>query len=157
MSDPNVERWRQRGRVCLWHYRDRPRSYPGWHLAANPEGNASLRELLELMAAARFPSEAVVAVTPPAEKVLSVPNYRRGEPQTAVRWRIKCVSDEARGDEWRIEYDGAEVRHTLGSAGLRELMEGLADMAAGRGDYALPSAGATPDDERLWIWWWPKD
>src|SRR5579872_5538090 len=37
--------WALRGTVFLWRYRENVKNFPGWHLAANPEGSLALLEL----------------------------------------------------------------------------------------------------------------
>ena len=154
MGDAHVERWRQRGRVFLWRYRGRPRNYPGWHFTADPQGNASFRELLDLMIASPYSSERVLSVTPPTKQVLSVPNYWGPGPQTSLGWSIKTAKGDASKDEWRMEFVERKVRHTLGRVALADMIKGLEDISLGRGDYALPRNAKIQDDQCLWFWWW---
>jgi hypothetical protein len=118
MGDVRVDRWRQRGLVYLWRYRDRPKNYPGWHLAADSLGNESLRDLMDLMQKSPYATECAVSITPATHAVLAVPNYWRGQAQAAVTWRIKTLTGEEHASEWRIDFEDGQVLHTIGSQNL---------------------------------------
>lgn len=155
MSDRDVERWRQRGEVFLWRYRDRPRNYPGWHLSADPAGAGSLLALLRLMSDARYSSAQVVAISEPTPRVLSVPNYGRGSDawQSAGRWQLRCTKAAASANEWKLAFTGSGLQLSVGERYLLALIGGVEDLAAGRGDYAI-SGEEADDHDCLWIWWW---
>ena len=155
MSDRNVQRWRQRGAVFLWRYRDEPRNYPGWHLSADPAGSESLLELFRLMRDAAHSSEQRISISDPTARVLSVPNYTRGGDhwQSARRWHVVYPKGRASVDEWKLVFAGSELRLSIGERYLLSLIQGVEDLAAGRGDYAISGEDADSPD-CLWFWWW---
>ena len=74
MGAVGVNAWKQAGRVYLWRYVEEDRDYPGWHLAVDALGLASLCDLLKRAAAATDASlYRTVRIQPPPAPVLSVP------------------------------------------------------------------------------------
>jgi hypothetical protein len=155
MSDPEVQRWRQQGRIFLWRYRDKPRNYPGWHLSADAPGAQSLVELCRLMEGAQFSSETSIIISDPTASVLSVPNYIRGAAkwQSAHRWTIEYPKGKVAPGEWQIRFSGEELRLRVGGGTLEQLERGIEDIRNGHGDYTIGSDD-TPESDRLWLWWY---
>ena len=155
MSDPNVQRWRQRGDIFLWRYRDRPRNYPGWHLSATPAGAESLLQLLRMMCDAPYSSERVIRIADPTHAVLAVPNYTHGydQWQSAHRWRLRYSRRREDVANWKIVFTGRELEFTLGEKYVLALIRGIENLIAGKGDYAI-SSGRADEHDCLWFWWW---
>jgi len=42
-----VSEWVQEGKLWIWQYANAKRGWSGWHLAADPEGCRSIRNLLD--------------------------------------------------------------------------------------------------------------
>ena len=153
MSDPNVERWRQKGEVFLWRYRDKPRNFPGWHLTASAEGAASLLELLRLMRDARYASKQIVTISDPTPRILRVPNYIRGVGQwrSAERWQLSYAKGRAEPGEWKLVFTGKELQLSVGETYLLKLIKGVEDVSRGIGDYSI-SGDDAGFHECIWFW-----
>lgn len=161
MSDPSVTRWRQRGRVYLWRYKENTRNYPGWHMTADHEACTSLVELIDAMQVARWPSNATVAVSPPTDDILLVPNNRGG----AARWtaptslKLKYTRDQVDADFWSLGLQGGTLILAMGATALATLQKGILDIANGKGDYCIgadEAHGTAGSDAVLWFWWLPR-
>lgn len=142
-----VNAWAQSGRISLWRYTGHERNYPGWHLNADADGCQSLLSLLAALAADGTGTR-TVSITTPSRAQLDVPNNRRAAWVAPTRLRI-VVSAEAA--EWTFPHDPDPAVLVVGAAWLPRLHEGIADMARGRGDYAIGERndGGLP----LWFWW----
>ena len=136
------------GRVCLWRYRDRARSYPGFHLSADPAGCDQLLTLLGALAKARAPRIGNVVLDPPSPDVLEVPP-NRGTPVTGYRYWDLVVDPRFDPErlQFRVMHD--RVRTELSTVQVESLMAGVEDMRARRGDYAI----GDDDEHQLWFWW----
>ena len=157
--DPAVVQWRRRGQVFVWHYREGTHNYPGWHMTADSEACTSLLELIDLMQAARWPSRKSVAISSPTERVLRVPNNRGGMARCAAPKILMLDYDKDQPDpnHWSLELQGDTLVLMVGPAKLSELRQGIVDIAAGKGDYAIDSADTGDDsDTCLWFWWLPE-
>jgi hypothetical protein len=140
--------WQQRGTVSLWRYREKPCNFPGWHLAADAAGCASLLALLDALEADGAGVGRTVQLSAPGAAQLAVPNNRDAgwdAPQTLR------LSVDAAADAWQWLLDGERLGLQFGIVALSELRQGVRDIAAGRGDYSI---GKSTD--ALWFWWWPR-
>lgn len=152
MSDPAVNRWRARGGVYIWHYRDNVRNYPGWHLTADAEGCTSLLELLTLMLEARYSSQTTITLKEPPAHVAGVANY-------GSRWysassiEIRYPKGQVEPDTWELTVTRGKIRLIMGEANIEAFLESIQDVQNGGGDYCLG-----PEDDRedmeLWFWWY---
>lgn len=154
MSDARVARWKQRGTVHCWRYRDNSRNYPGWNLAADEDACRSLLALIEFMSAAPYSSAQTIRLSPPSHLVLSVPGNRNGDARwTAARsLQLQYRNGMVTADHWTLDRDGADLTLSVGEASLAELRSGIDDMAHGRGDWGI---GELPD-EFVTYWWVPR-
>ena len=145
--DDIVKRWRLQGHVYLWRYKGDARNYPGWHLTADGPGCVSLLELIDLMGASRFSSEAQVPLSVPTEHQVGVPNA----PLQHVPVRsleLYHSPTKVAPDHWQLTENAGRARLELGSEKLTELRQGISDIARHEGDYSIGAEG-----QELWFWW----
>ena len=145
--DDNVKRWQMRGNVYLWRYKGNARNYPGWHLTADEPGCAALLELIDLMRASQFSSEAPIPLSQPSPRELVVPNAPR-EHIPANSLTVYHSPTKLAADHWRLTENDSRVRLEVGHDGLSELRNGIADVARHEGDYSIGATG-----QELWFWW----
>lgn len=149
MADPDIERWRNRGSISIWHYEGFPDNYHGYHLTADAQGCVFLLGLIELFRNAQYPARKVMELTTPTSDHLAIPNC----PQKCIRASMAefRFRREYPDSHWSIaETDGKVIIET-GAIGLCELDRGFADVALGKGDWATGDGNSA-----LWFWWHPN-
>ena len=73
MSDPAVDRWKQRGRVCLWKHKHR---HVDWNIAADDVGCEALLDLLDRMNKGKWPSQKSITLSTSRRTATGVPERR---------------------------------------------------------------------------------
>lgn len=150
--------WQERGTVSLWRYKQPSRGYSGWHLATDAEGAASLVDLLQRFLAGReSASYRTVTVQRPAEAVLRVPNFGRGQAPwvSPSKWRVQVDRLPGNADAWSFPATFDPAVLSLGRNRADQLIRGIEDIGRGKGDYSIGDEHEA--DSRLWFWWWPGD
>ena len=157
MSDPAVQKWRQRGRIFLWRYHEGRTNYPGWHLTADEVGSQSLLDLLELFQAARWSCQMLVRTTVPDASVLRVPNNRGGAARVdaATTLSLKFPKGKVDDEHWLLDQESQDVQLVLGAQKLRDLTCGVQAFRRGEDDFAI-SGSQIKNDDCLWFWWYGK-
>ncbi len=141
-------RWRQRGTMSMWRYLENTRNYPGWHFSADDAGCASMLALLDVLFLDPAGTTRTLQLTAPSEEVLSVPNNRGASVEGPVSLRVShAVDPEALS--WSQEGDRLVLE--IGQQRAPMLRKGIADVAAGYGDYSIATIPLP-----LWFWWWPR-
>lgn len=104
---------------------------------------------------AAYSSQHSVRITEPTRAVLSVPNYARGIDrwQSAHQWRVRYRKGKPAANDWHLAFAGNELQLSVGETHLLALIQGIVDLAGGRGDYAIAGEKAG-EQECLWFWWW---
>ena len=148
MTAANSYRWRQRGTISLWRYLENTRNYPGWHFTADDAGCASMLALLDALFLDPAGSTRTLQLTAPSAEVLSVPNNRRAPVKGPASLKLSHVVDP---EVLRWIQDGDRLVLEIGQQRAPMLRKGVADVAAGNGDYCIATAPLP-----LWFWWWPK-
>ena len=149
MADPDIEKWTQRGSISLWHYKDFPKNYCGYHLTADQDGCVFLIGLVERFRNAQYPARKQIALDTPTPDVLSVPNCpRKCIPADRVELRFRRDFSD---DHWSITESGREVKIEMGANGLNDLDRGVGDMILADGDWSTGSG-----ESSLWFWWHPN-
>jgi len=143
----HAKSWKQSGRISLWRYTENERNYPGWHLNADAEGCNSLRALLEALAADGDGSRTVV-LTAPTKIQAGVPNNRSGRAAWVAPAKLQIAYSPTSSD-WAFPPDLEPAVLTMGSDWVALLLEGIAGIPKGRGDYSIGGDGSLP----LWFWW----
>lgn len=119
MGAVGVNAWKQAGRVYLWRYVEEDRHFPGWHLAVDALGLASLCDLLKRAAAATDASlYRTVRIEPPPAPVLSVPK-KPAPVRVPPRLRI-VLAPSAEGVALEEQANDAVI--TMGTEGARALL-----------------------------------
>lgn len=147
--DERTQRWRQVGNVYLWRYVDRPHNYHGFHCTADAAGCASLIELLNLMHAAEFTARNTIQLTKPGANEFSVVGYP-GRTHAPVTWTIETSREKYPPQYWSFVETDHDAKLTLGHDRIADVIRGLHDVAAARGDYNI---GDDDFEQSLWFWW----
>ncbi|MCH9648644.1 MAG: hypothetical protein K0U98_10420 [Deltaproteobacteria bacterium] len=156
MPDPKVARWKQRGKVALWRYRDNVGNYSGFHMTADTTGCESLLELFRLMLEADYSSAQSIRLIPPTEGMLSVPNNRGGSARwrTSRVWTIRYPKSRVSPDHWELSVAERTCNLVTGRSLLEDLRKGVEDIQRGEGDYSIESGREQESNHPLWFWWW---
>jgi len=145
----HAAQWKSAGRISLWRYTENESNYPGWHLNADEAGCACVLALLDALSRDDAPYR-TLALTPPTDAQLRVPNNRHGNAAWLApeRLRVRLGAEPA---QWAFPRDLDPATMIVGSQWLEPLRRGIADIAGGRGDYSI--GGGDTDSLRLWFWW----
>lgn len=143
MGDPQVERWRQQGRVYMWKNWHQPGE--PWNLTADGEGCDALLELLDLMNRGKEPSKKTLVLGKPERP----PDFGGERPFFAARQvTIKYPKGAVNDDHWQLREAGPSLVLVIGRSRLEELRTAIAALQGGsRGDDAIGS-----EDAPLRIW-----
>ena len=156
MSDPAVDKWKQKGQIWIWRFSGRSKHFEGLHLIADSVGCKSLRELFKLMNSAKWPSSKVLKISKKEFIDTTGSGYKLSLLQT---FNIKYRKDQVPNDHWNMEWDSNKKNYTLsiGEKKLKELDNGISDIERGHGDYAIGPVDENEWDEMcLWFWWHVK-
>jgi hypothetical protein len=153
MADPKVAQWRQRGAVYCWRYCDNRKNYPGWNLTADSQACESLVQLLDLMLAGKYSSQAAIPISPPTEKALQAVNGPERW-MSASEMTLHYPKSKVEPGHWSLKSNEGRIAITLGEARLNELRSGVVDVSQGRGDWAAPNDDDEIDDAQL-LYFWP--
>jgi hypothetical protein len=145
MSDPLVERWRQRGDIFMWKSKS-PR-WPEWNITASDLACDTLNDLFDRMENGQYSSKKELLLAKPA-----IMPHCSGPFRLATHWTIKYPKGTVPDGEWVFQEQGSQLFLVLGLSRLRELREAIADMNKGGGDYSIGG-----DENRLWIWWYFRE
>lgn len=143
MPDPNVDRWRQRGRIAMW---TEPNS-SAWNFCADATGCDSLISLLQLMENAEWSSKASLKLSRPKMTASGDPAQIRFANNMTIAYPKGRVAE----DHWGLA-GKREPTLKFGLQGLQEFKSAINDIKVGKGDYSI---GESPNE--LWIWWWVDD
>ena len=148
MADQDLEKWKPRGMISLWRYEGSPKSYRGYHLAADLDACSDLLGLVDLFRKAQFPARKKIALVDPTSEVLAVPNCsQKCLPAKSLEFHFSPYFSE---EHWLISEGDCEVMIEMGSAGLNALERGVSDMTQAVGDWSTGDG-----TESLWFWWHP--
>jgi hypothetical protein len=157
MSDPQIGKWKQRGKIYLWQYIDNIKNYPGWNFAADEKACMSLINLIDLMKTATWPSSIILNISAPTPKILKVPNNKGGNARwkTVGTFKLKYPKDQVDPDCWLFSLDSTkhQIQLTLGRSWLEALQQGIVDINKGKGDFSINPTLGNNQDEPLWFWW----
>jgi len=129
--------------ICVWRYLDNDRNYPGYHLSADSEGCAYLKQRINDQW-----SYASIPLSAPSAAVLSVPNNQGGKARIKAAQKLKIELTTTEIGAVSIEEDGEAIVITFSKAGIREFVQGIEDIERGQGDYAMSAKG----ESSLWFW-----
>ncbi|AZZ93361.1 hypothetical protein EUZ85_22605 [Hahella sp. KA22] len=136
--------WRQQGEIYFWRYKNNPSNYAGWHLSADATGADSLILLLEQCIQIPDSLYRTLTLTKP-DAAASVANCRD---QVISFPKVKLIYTPDGKEQWTINETEGEPCLNISKQSAQILMQGLQDIKAGRGDYALGDK-----EHRLWFWW----
>jgi hypothetical protein len=141
--------WRQSGRISLWRYCENARNYSGWQINADAQGCTSLIDLLDALP--QLPGGyRTLTIAAPKQEQLCVPNNKGGTAAWLAPDKLRiCLVDAP--SHWAFPADLQPACLQIGVDWLPRLREGIAEMGAGRGDYAVGPRGKRT--EAIWFWW----
>lgn len=142
MSDPGVNRWKPRGRICVWKHQQR---HVDWNIAADDAACDSLLDLLDRMNAAKWPSQRALALVKPERTATNAPVRQAVFASELI---LKNRKGSGPDDFWLLEAKGTTVTLTVGPSRLQQLRDAVTDMKNGGGDYAIGC-----EQSPLWVWW----
>jgi hypothetical protein len=145
VEDSEIERWRNRGVISVWHYDGFPRDYHGYHLHADAAGCSFLKGLVERLRAGRIPDGKSFKLAAPTATQLAVPNCR-ATCVPARRLELRYRRDVPQ-DHWSIEDLEGNLMIEMGLSKLAEFERGIDDISRGEGDWAIHGASRA-----LWLW-----
>ena len=120
--------WRQAGVLYLWRYTENVRNYPGWHLAADQLGHASLLALLNRLLTANGTGVwRTLESAAPSAGVLAIANNRRSPVVSPSRIRVAA---SVTADEWTIAEAESDAVMTLGAHHLEGIIRRRSDADA---------------------------
>jgi len=134
-----VRRWRQLGLIYFWFEPDK-RQGDGWHLAADPTGCSDLEKLTDLARTSRYPSRFKLIPVP-------IPGFRVPK-EVLINYSKEWIATH-----WSLEARANQLVLEVGSEGLAQLGEAVANLRSGDGDYTI---GGEVYAERIWVWWPPR-
>ena len=153
MSDPTVEKWKQKGQIWIWRYPGRSKHYEGLHFTADSVACKSLKDLFHIMKVAKWPSTKVLRISKKEFIDTTGNNIRLSVIETLkLKYRKGLIS----GDHWHMEWDSNRKNYilTIGEEKLNEIDKGIVDITKGYGDYAIgPKNNKEWDQMCLWFWW----
>lgn len=142
--DDVTSKWRQAGRVHLWHYAT---DSHGWHLTADSTASEALIQLLGLMRDAQFTAKQTIALSSFVADERPAANFP-GRFKTYRQWHLVHSKQKHADYHWRLTADDEQVTLEVGTARLDELRQGIDNIRRGIGDYHIGTEGM-----ELWFWW----
>ena len=156
MGNSTVNNWSQSGKLYIWRYTEKTKNYPGWHLTLDNSGADSLLNLLSLFDELGNDALRTLTVSSPTQEILRVPNNSAGW-RAPEKLKISFKHSESLTKHWCIQTVDKRLQLELGRDKLRELLKGVTDIQALRGDYSIGGSGSSNyNDDCLWFWWHPK-
>jgi hypothetical protein len=152
MSDPNISKWKHRGKSYLWRYKENTKNYPGWHFSADEISCSAFIDLFNLMDVATYSGNCKISITPPNDALLSIPNNLNGNARYETAKQLVIKYDPLKQVLWNITHNDSTVFIDIGKKYLLEFRKGIEDIKQGQGDYSI---GPIADENRLWFWWMP--
>ena len=145
--------WRPRGQVHLWRFLDNNRNYPGWNVAADPDGLMALIEIVPLLEVGRFPFR-TIPVAPPPPEVLRRANNAGGAARvwSPGTWKIHMRTDDL--GVWSFP-DADPASLMMGAHRAAEFAAALRHAKAGTGDFCVgqrPRTEPGSPSQTLWFW-----
>ena len=143
MGDPNVERWRQRGRICLWKNKVTDAQ---WNMTADDPACDGLTDLFDRMERGQYSSQKQLSLVKPT---ITADHGGRRRFKAARQLTIKYPKERVTDGHWLLEQHDRDLLLVVGLSRLHELRDAVADIRAGGGDYAIGD-----DESPIWVWWW---
>lgn len=151
----SVLNWKQRGIISLWRY-EYPDDihYPNWHLTADELGCMSLMRILNTFETEQQECSYVFDITPPDDRILSVPNNQVGSARwfAPAQWQI---SFSKYPNKWAFSANVApKAELTIGKNWFGEIKWAIDGIIVGEGDSWIGDSGGS--EELLWYWGYPQ-
>ena len=139
-----VYRWKQKGNLYLWRYRDNPKNYPGWQFTGDKEGVNSLCEILSLMLTEEKNVKRTIQLSTPSEVELSISGCTsKAIPEMKVS--LHCEVEEP--IDWCIKPYADSMDILCSPFSARGLRESLKKWLSGENDFSFGH-----NANQLWFW-----
>lgn len=146
-----IEKYKLKGKVYNWKYKDNSQNYPGWNFTADLEASESLTELLNLMSNCEWPTQKTILIDLPTQAQLNVPNNQNGNAKWFSKLNLilnfKKLESE---NHWIIKELDNHVEIQFGKAKLTELQKAIIEVQKGNGDFAVSDE---KHENILYFWW----
>ena len=158
MSNPLVNRWRQRGKIYLWRFDDEVRKYPGWNFTADDDGCTSLLQLFDTMVNDERSASVEIALSKPSADIQALgPGIGKGRLRAPQHVALQFPPMKVAANFWQWTGTLHDPQLKVGQRKLVELIGAVQSVAEGVGDFCI---GA--DDHRehglefanMSIWFW---
>ena len=148
--------------LWMWEYTDNPRNYPGVHLTGRTAACDTLAEWLIRMQETPGGVRRTIPLRP-----LQSADVAKISGRLPYRWftKLELAVMPERDDlkQMSIRSEGERVIVEVTPARIGDLLQGIRDVRAGTGDYAIRPKGGRAlaerlgqlDRESLWLWFWP--
>lgn len=144
-----VSEWVQEGKLWIWQYANAKRGWSGWHLAADPEGCRSIRNLLDRTSGGHECHRSL-RLEQVSESLLKGIGYDRKCMRQFDKLKLHFLPE---AEDLSLCPDDGKLVLTVGNRRLRKLASAFAEVEVGGGDFGI----ATSDGKRSesWMFWWP--
>ncbi|SDH08093.1 hypothetical protein [Psychroflexus sediminis] len=149
-----IEKYKVKGKVYTWTYKDNQRNYPGWNFTVDSNASESLFELLNLMDACEWSTKKTLPTTSPTQNQLNVPNNQNGTAQwkSKPNLTLNYKTNESE-NHWRINELNNGIEIQFGKTKLTELQNAINGIPKGNGDFAI----CDQNEENILYFWWSLD
>ena len=149
-----IEKFKIKGKVYTWIYKDNFRNYPGWNFTIDLQASRCLSELLDLMKSCEWSSKKKFSTELPTDFQLGVPNNQSG----TAKWKSEpnlTLNFKASESEnyWRINELNNGIEIQFGKAKLTELQNAINGIPKGNGDFAI----SDQNEENIIYFWWNNE
>lgn len=148
MGNPQVDRWRQRGRILVWTHVMGFDPFE-WNFSADNAACDALVELLDLMERSKWSCKKAIKLKSAKRTSLATE-----APHLRMKQRLCLIlkylpRDQVAEDHWltKVNPDSFEIH--FGASSLVRFRDAIVDIKAGNGDYAIGN-----DEYPLWMWWY---
>lgn len=144
-----VSEWVQEGKLWIWQYANARRGWNGWHLAADPEGCRSIRNLLDRTSGGHERHRSL-KLEQVSESLLKGIGYDRKCMRQFDKLKLHFLPE---AEDLSLRPEDGKLVLTVGNRRLRKLASAFAEVEVGGGDFGI----ATSDVKRSesWMFWWP--
>jgi hypothetical protein len=144
-----IKKFGVKGKIHFWEFKEKNPNLKHWNFTADNEGCTSFIELLALMQSSPYSSSKNLILTPPTKPQIEVPNNRNIAWRTNSRLKLNFKQNETTLWNIKVEDDQLEIDFSVDK--LNEFINAVAQVKAGKGDFAIADA---KDENILYFWWY---
>ncbi len=146
-----IEKYKVKGKVYAWTYKNNPNNYPGWNFTVNKTASKSLIELLDLMNKCEWSTKKTIKLEVPTDLQIRVPNNQNGIArwETIPKLTLKHIKKEPE-NHWLIKNSIDCIEVQFGTNKLIELQNTIKIIPEGKGDFCISNKNC---EDILYFWW----